>query len=204
MNTLSAQDELAFIRKIMSDSRSAITDDGKPTMVWGVIVAIGMGLSYLEALTDIELYVGWMWIGLSVLGWAYVLYYKNTKVRKQQTNTFAGKVLASLWGSVGVTIGLVVSLTLLSRALELEFIVHPIAITAIIALILGIAYYLNGVITGLNWLRNIAYGWWLAGIYMFLFPSIHVLGIYFVLVIVFQIIPGIVLYRNAHKGIEIP
>lgn len=203
MDTLSAQDELAFIRKVMSDSRSAITDDGKPTMVWGVIVAIGMGLSYIEALTDIELYVGWMWIGLSVLGWAYVLWYKNTKVRKQQTSTFAGKVLASLWGSVGVTIGLVVSLTLLSRSLDLEFIVHPIATTAIIALILGIAYYLNGVITGLNWLRNIAYGWWVAGIYMFLFPSIHVLGIYFVLVIVFQIIPGYVLYRSVHKGAQI-
>lgn len=204
MDTLSAQDELAYIRKVMADSRQAISDDGKPTIVWGIIVALGIALTYIEALTDTELYVGWMWLALSVLGWLYIIYYKKTKISKQPTQTLAGKVLASLWGSVGVTIGLVVSLTLLSRALDMEFIVHPIAITAIIALILGIAYYLNGVITGLNWLRNIAYGWWAAGIYMFLFPSIHVLGIYFVLVIGFQIIPGYVLYRNAHKGIQAP
>ena len=50
--------ELAFIRKIMAESRRALAEDGKPYIAWGIIVALGMTDTYLSALMNRDFYTG--------------------------------------------------------------------------------------------------------------------------------------------------
>ena len=38
---------------------------------------------------------------------------------------------------------------------------------------LGIAYFLQGIMTGKNWVKNLAFGWWIGPIIMFIFPGFY-------------------------------
>ena len=82
METLTAQEELAFIRKVMEDSRSSFADNGKPKLVWGAIVALGMLYTYIQALAQSDLYVMWVWIGISIFGWGYIFWEDNQRDKK--------------------------------------------------------------------------------------------------------------------------
>jgi hypothetical protein len=201
MEQVNAQEELAFIRKMMADTQIKMADDGKPSIVWGVIVALGMLATYISALYDTDFGVAWMWIGLSLLGWGYVYYYRSRKMQKARLQTMAGRIVGSIWGACGVCIGLVITLTFVAPAVSGVYIVNPVALTSIVSILLGMAYFLCGIVYGKAWVRYVAFGWWLGAIGMFLFPSVHVLGIYALMIIVFQVIPGIVLYRASKPAV---
>lgn len=206
MDNTIAQEELAFIRKVMSDSRTIIYDDGKPGIVWGIIVALGMLATYIDAMTELHFEVAWLWIGLSALGWAYIYYYRRTKIKKYRMRTLAGKMIGAIWGSCGLCIGLTITLTYVAPQISGEWVIHPIALTSICSILVGMAYYITGIVYGKAWVGNISYGWWLGAIVMLFWPSVHVLLIYAGMLIAFQVVPGIILYRdskNAPQGAEI-
>ncbi|MEP7235474.1 MAG: hypothetical protein ABI778_09285 [Ignavibacteriota bacterium] len=202
METIQAQEELAFIRKVMEDSRSSYVDDGKPKIVWGAIVAAAMLYTYMQALADSDLYVSWVWIGLSVLGWAYIFWNKSKRETDSKSRTYTGKIIGAIWGGCGAAVALVVMLTMVELALEHHPIIHPVALCPLTALIIGIAYFLDGTVRVVPWVRNLALAWWVGAIAMFYWPSVHVLLLYSVMVIAFQFVPGVVLLRKSQRSTQ--
>ena len=67
-------------------------------------------------------------------------------------------------------------------------------------LALGIAYFTSGAIQQLKWLKNIAFGWWAGAIYLFIFPSVHTLLIFAIMMICLQVVPGLILNRKYKKN----
>ncbi len=200
--TTTAQEELAFIRKVMADSQTIIVDDGKPGIAWAIIVSIGMSVTYLVGLGVFEFDVSWLWIGLSVLGWGYISWYKSKKIKQDRMRTLAGKIIGSIWGACGFCIGLTITLVFVAPHVSGEWVIHPVAITSIVSIMLGMAYFVTGVVYGKTWVRYISLGWWLGAIGMLLWPTVHVLGIYTVMLILFQLVPGIVLYRQSKQALS--
>ena len=199
METIQAQEELAFIRKVMEDSRSSYIDDGKPKILWGAIVAAAMLYTYIQALADTDLYVGWVWLGLSAFGWGYIFWYKSKREKEQRTKTYTGKIIGAIWGGCGLAIGLTVMLVIGTRYFNIDMITHPVALCPLTAIIVGIAYFLDGTVRVVPWVRNLAFVWWAAAGFMYFWPTVHVLLIYAVMVFVFQFIPGIILLRRSQK-----
>jgi len=68
-------------------------------------------------------------------------------------------------------------------------------ISPLMASILGIANFVSGVIYDHRWAKSLAYGWWAGAAAMFIFPGLHSLLVFSVLMLVLQIMPGIVFYR---------
>ena len=199
MDTINAQEELAFIRKVMEDSRTSLVDDGKPKLVWGAIVALGMLYTYLQAIADSDLYVMWVWLAISAFGWGYIFWVEKQRDKTLRARTQTGKIIGAIWGACGFSTGLIVALAFGTRYFNIDMIMHPIALCPITAIIIGIAYFLDGSLRLVPWVRNLAYAWWLGAIVMFFWPTIHVLLIYAIMIIAFQFIPGIVLYRRSKK-----
>ena len=197
---LRPEDELQYIRKIITDSRAAFIEDGKPYIIWGLIVAVGMGVTYLSALTQRDLYSGYVWIGLVLYGWGTIIYYIVQK-RKQpeRARSFMDRIQSSIWGACGGTLGLGLILILMFGHGADEPSIHPIYACFFSSLILGIAYFLSGIANDLNWLRNIGFAWWAGAVAMYLWPSVHVLGIYTGMLILFQVVPGIILQRRYRR-----
>jgi hypothetical protein len=195
--SLRPEDELQYIRKIIDDSRMAFVEDGMPYIWWGLIVAIGMGVNYISVLTQRDLYTGYIWIGLVLFGWGTIIYYIIQK-RKQpaRAKSFVDRIQGAIWGACGGALGLGVLLIICVQHSGDTPPLYPIYTCFVASLILGIAYFLSGIANDLNWLRNIGFAWWTGAIAMYLWPTIHVLGIYAAMLILFQVVPGIILQRR--------
>jgi hypothetical protein len=198
METYTAEEELSFIRKVMEDSRISFIDDGKPKLVWGIIVALGMIYTYIQALSNSDLYVMWIWIAISAFGWGYI-FWVDKRRENDRVRTQTGKIIGAIWGACGFSIALIIILAFSTRYFNIDLIMHPLAVCPITAIIVGIAYFLDGTIRLVPWVRNLAYAWWASAAVMFFWPTIHVLLIYAIMIIAFQFIPGIVLYRRSKK-----
>lgn len=197
---INAQEDLAFIRKMMADTQTIMVDDGKPAIVWGILVAIGMVATYIGVLTNTDFGIAWMWIALSLIGWGYVYYYRVQKVKRTHTRTLAGRMIGAIWGASGFAIGLVIVLTFVSPSISGMQIISPLALTSITAIILGVAYFISGLLYGKRWVSYLSLGWWTGAVVMMLWPTVHVLVIYALMLVAFQIVPGIILYRNSKRG----
>jgi hypothetical protein len=143
-----------------------------------------------------------VWLGLSAVGWLYIALYKRDLDTKSSNRTFAGKMIGTLWGATGIAISLLVFMTMITRVIGTEEIVSPLALCPLVSLMIGAAYFISGVIYGLPWVRNLSIAWWAGAVGMFLWPSVHILGLYCLLIVAFQIIPGIILYRNSKKELQ--
>ena len=199
--SLHPEDELQYIRKIIADSRAAFVEDGKPYIVWGLLVAIGMTITYISALMNRDLYTGFIWIGLTLLGYSYIFYYvRKKKKQPARAQSFVDRIQGAIWGACSGSIGLVVLLLTFNYQFDKAFgSISPVYICFISAVILGIAYFLSGIANDLNWLRNIGFAWWAGGVAMYIWPSIHVLGIYAAMLILFQVVPGIILQKRYRR-----
>jgi len=198
-NTLQAQEELAYIRKVIAESRTTFVEDGKPYIFWGIIIAIGMTLTYISVLTQTELYVGYVWIGLTLIGWGTILYYaRDKKKRAERSRSFIDRIQGSIWGACGAAIGLSVFLIILGDNLKANDVppIHQYYICFITSIIVGIAYFLSGIANDLKWLGYIGYAWWAGAAVMIIVPSVHNLLVYALMLIFFQVVPGIILLKR--------
>ncbi|MCX7878150.1 MAG: hypothetical protein N2510_05840, partial [Ignavibacteria bacterium] len=64
------------------------------------------------------------------------------------------------------------------------------------------SYSVSGEIQQMNWFKFISLGWWSGGILLFIFPGLHSLLVFAVMMICFQLIPGVILYRRFKKIIR--
>jgi hypothetical protein len=203
-NTMGPDAELQYIRKIIADSRASFVEDGMPYIWWGLIVATGMSVNYISVLTQRDLYAGYIWIGLVLFGWGTIIKYMVEKKKQGiKAHSFIDRIQGAIWGTCGGTLGLAVILIVCIQHSGDTPSIHPLYACFVSSLILGIAYFLSGIANDLNWLRNVGFAWWVAAVAMYLWPSVHVLGIYAGMLIVFQVVPGIILQKRYRKLVAV-
>ena len=188
MDAKQAELEITLIKKMIEDSRKIIACDGKDYIVWGVLILIGLIGTYVSILTRISNYIGWLWIIVVGIGWIYSLTVHSKGSAKTRVNTLAGKILGGIWLSCGIAMTLIGFLGMYTGALR-EWAISPM-----MSVVLGIAYFTSGIVYGNSWVKYLSLGWWAGAIIMFLFPVLHILLIFAAMMVLFQIIPGITFY----------
>ena len=197
MDTKQAELEITLIKKIMQDSRKIIVFDGKGFIIWGVLVLIGLIGTYISITMEISYYVGWLWLTVIGTGWIYSLVTYWIIGSKVRVHTLAGKILGGVWLSCGIAITLIGFLGTYSGALR------GWGISPMMSIILGVAYFMSGLIYGHPWVKYLSFGWWGGAVVMFLFPGLHILLIFAAMMIMFQIVPGIILYIKWKKELKV-
>jgi hypothetical protein len=196
METIQAQNELVIIRKIMEDSRRIRMGSAKPALVWGVLVFAGILFSYLNAfifkLNMNELY---LWCGIMAAGWVYQLYYIRSLSKEARVKTFSVRIIRNLWNTTLLSLTIVFFSPWVNSSFPFQIAV------GVIALLLGNAFYVDGVICESNLIKYCAAGWWVGGIVIFFAPGMYKGLIFAGLILFFQIIPGIILYRRWKKDL---
>ncbi len=181
-------EELAFIRRVMQDSRRTAVDNGMNYMFWGVWTALAAIVGYCSSLFHWHLGL-YLWAVVISIGWGVSWLLIRQSRRRAGATSLAGNLLVAVWAGCGIAstlVGFVGGTTVLGNG-----------ITGVIALITGTGFYISGVLYGSAWLRYYAaFGWWLTGVLMFLFPGIHVMLMLASAMILFQLVPGIILYRQ--------
>lgn len=193
MTELNAQQELAFIKKVMEDSRRIICDDGKSFIFWGILISIGMLVTYLKIAMDWGVHLGWFWPVLIGFGWIVTIYVEVRADKKRSSKTFAAKILGSVWISCGI------AMTILGFVGSISGAYNGVFISPLISVVLGIGYLLTGVIYGKRWVSLLAIGWWFGALFMFYLQNLETLLIMTGMMIFLQTIPGIMLYKESKR-----
>ncbi len=197
MSTHEAQSDLSIIKKIMEDSRQLNTDNGKHYLFWGILVTFALLCNYIMLLTGTTgNYIGLMWFVLMISGAIADVLIGRKESRIRKARTYAGDIIGSLWLASGIAMFMFGFLGMVTKAY------NPVFICPIISTSLGISYFTSGAIQKLKWLRNIAFGWWAGAALLFIFPSVHSLLFFAIMMICFQIVPGIILNINSKKFLE--
>jgi|WetSurMetagenome_2_1015567.scaffolds.fasta_scaffold24806_2 hypothetical protein len=190
MEPIDAQQELAFIRKVMADSRTAISDDGKGLIVWGTLVVAGMVTMYASFQFGYPISKTLLWAVLIGLGWVYTIFHEMQNRKTKRFSTFGGRIVGSLWLGCGVVMTIVGFLSPMTGALK------PWAIIPVSSLVIGIGYLVTGVVYDDRWTRFSALGWWAGAIVMMLWPGYYLFLLFSAMMIIFQIVPGVRLYQQ--------
>lgn len=200
MDEFDARQELLFIRKVIDDGRTALGHDGKAMIVWGAIVVAGMIAMFLSVSLTLGVNYLILWGVLIGAGWIFTLFFDVSARRKARFSTFGGRVVSQLWLGCGIVMTVVGFVTPLVGALK------PWAIIPIMSLILGIAYLVTGAVYDDRWIRFSSVAWWLSGIIMLVWPGVYMFLVFASLVIAFQIVPGVRLFKQwkARQGTDRP
>jgi len=190
MDSIDAQQELAFIKKVIDDSRTAIGGEGKDLIVWGLLVVIGMVTMFIDSQFGFAISKLVLWAALIGIGWTYTLISEFQHRKRTRFRTFGGKILGSLWMGCGIVMTLIGFLATTTGALK------SWAIVPMISLILGIGYFVTGVVHDNLWTRRSAYGWWGCAIVMLIWPGQYMFLLFAAMMIMFQILPGFKLYQQ--------
>lgn len=196
IDTKQAESEIALIRKIMEDSKRIAVSDGKDFIFWGILVLAGVVVMYYMLIKQVYGYIGLLW-GIDILlGWMTSLTMHFREEKKKKVRTFAGKVLGALWISCGI------AMTLIGFIAGMTGQVSGWAIFPMIGIILGIAYFVSGIIYGYSWVNYLSIGWWGGSVFMLIYPGIHSLLVFALMMTLFQIVPGIILYLKWKKELS--
>jgi len=197
MTDINAQQELAFIKKVMADSRQIIIDDGRGFVFWGLLVSFGLLVTYFSIAGRWEASLSWFWPVLIGIGWIYTISTEIRREKKRRVRTFAGKIMGGLWFSVGI------SATIFGFIGSLAGAYHGVYISPTISVVLGIGYLLSGLLYGKTWISLLSIGWWTGAIVMFFMQNLETILIMVGMMIFLQIIPGIILFKESKKELAV-
>ncbi|MBU1298051.1 MAG: hypothetical protein KJ963_01075 [Bacteroidetes bacterium] len=196
MDEKTALDELQFIRKIIEDSKKTVLDDGIGYIFWGIIIVVGLFTTNILIISKVYFNYLWIWLIVIGIGWTYSIISSRRK-KERLPRTFGQKLIHSVWISIGI------GMTLLGLVGPAVGAYKGFFISPILSVLLGSAFFISGFIYDLKWVKLLSIGWWIGAVVMFIYPGMHSFIIMGSLMIFFQIIPGIILYRKYKREAKV-
>lgn len=189
MDEKTALEEIQFIRKVIEDTKRNVMYNGSDYIFWGILIIVGMLSMYLFHINQIYFNYIWIWAVLISVGWIYSLINRKS-IKERHPSTYAGKLIGSVWFAAGIAMTII---GFIGPVLEA---INPMAISPIACIITGSAYFISGVIVEVKWIRNLSFGWWIGGIVLLKVISMESFLIMAFLMLFFQTIPGIIMYKK--------
>ncbi|MFA8342761.1 MAG: hypothetical protein ACEPO8_07275 [Rhodothermaceae bacterium] len=188
MDKNKALEDLAFVKNIIEESNQSVIF-GRGFIVWGVLIAISLIATYTMIKTQTYSYISWWWCIVIGGGWLYEAINWKKSVKRDQPRTFIDKIIGKVWLAMGIS----ASIIGISGMFFTNFGMH---ISALISLVLAVAYLTTGELLKKTYWRYFAGGWWAVSIVMLLWPGVHTTLIMAGAMVAFQIVPGIIIQKK--------
>ncbi len=165
-----AELEITVIKKIMEDSRKAVYDTSIQGLFWVTVMVPAIFVNYLMLVFRFGFqYMGVLWLGAVMIGIIGSIIIARKEKRTIRVKTFAGKLLATIGFAVGG------ANVIFSFASAVAGAFHPLYLVSVDSVVLGLAFYVIGMLQQLKTLKILSYIWWAGAVVFFIFPSIHCL-----------------------------
>lgn len=195
---MDAQEELAFIRKVMTDSRDIIQEDGKMYLIWGICMSIACGSVYFDAAFALHIHSEIIFMLAIVIGVGFSIR-EGMQSKAAKPESFASRINGAIWAACGCAMIVVAMIMPILSGFKLTGL-SPMYVSPLISLILGIAYFICGTLYELKWMRYLALLWWLGAIGMFMMDSVAIMGVFALMLVALEVVPGFIFYRRARNA----
>lgn len=159
------EDNIAFIRRTIEDGRAYARRRSPDLLVWGVFVAAGYIATYAFVRHWISLSPNWIWTGCIVPPGLYSFRRLAARLFGQSNAAPArspmAAAMAMLWLGCGIF------LVTLAVAIHWNAAVSFNSFDAIVAGVLGIAFFAGSFLCNLPWMRAVAAAWWIGEFVLF-------------------------------------
>ncbi len=188
------QEDISFIRNMIDNNRRALVDNGITYISIGIYIFAGVVLTFILNINGISSAVPVLWLILMTMLIVFNFTIQKKFQKKQAKKTFASKVFTSTWTACGTPIFIVSVLYLTTGSIS----VTSLFIT--VSSVLGIGYFLTGIINELKFMTVSAFVWWIATAAAVLWKYIgdeNQLSLLFAgLIFILEIVPGFVIYKR--------
>ncbi len=185
-----AKEQLDFIRSIMDDGQRVLADNGFGFILWGFLI-LGAGLlTLLFDYMDIHDAEGWIYLVCIGIGWVYMIAHRDKERKQTFGNPLTIRIINAIWTAVLLAMTMMGFLGIISETIRSDYICSVLFTT------LGIAYYVQGVITGKSWVRNLGFGWWLGAGLLYFINGLWADILIAAMMIGLQIIPGFIFRKQ--------
>lgn len=171
---------------IRKDSQRLLADNGTNFILWGILVIVSWLLTYIVQSYGISDHLGWLYLLIFGSGWVYMAYSSRREAKRETGNPLVIKLTAAIWLSVLGSASLVALFGAVTETIDLN------RLASVIFTILGIAYYLQGVLAGTKWVSALAFGWWGGSILLYFISGLWAGIVSSLMMLALQIIPGII------------
>jgi hypothetical protein len=114
--------------------------------------------------------------------------------RKQTRKTFASEIFNATWIACAIPITVVSVLYFIIDAISTS------SLFVVVSTILGIGYYLTGIINELKFMKYLAFGWWLGSVtaisWKYIGEEYQLSLLFAMLIFILEVVPGIIIYRK--------
>ena len=185
------QQDLAYIRQVMEQTRRFTVISGSYMIVWGLLISAGLGFDLWELHTGARIPDGDIWLGLIVAGWLLTFWLQRREARYEPVASYASRLIGQIWLACGVAMTVAFTVGAMTGA------VPGSSDGGLMALFVGIGVFMTGVLTGMAWFRNLALGWLTASIAMFVWHGQAAMWISLGLLLGLFVVPGVILNLQA-------
>lgn len=186
--TTDPHSDLAYIRRVMEDTRRAVYVHGGYFIVWGVVIGLGLIGTWLTATGQWSVAPMAYWTACLALGGIGMLLLIRAE-RREPVEAPAGRLIGMVWISMGISMLIIFFIGVGSGHLGGQH------MSALSSALVGGAVFMTGTLAGLAWLRNLSFGWWAGSAVMFAWPGLYVLLLMGVMLFAFYVVPGVILIR---------
>lgn len=187
------QQDLAYIRQVMEQTRRYTLIKGDYFIVWGLLICLWLSSNAIALLMHRSLPVFELLALVIIVGWAHTLWANRQATRYEPVAGYAGRMVGLTWAACGICMMLVIFVGIPFGG------VNPASLGGIMAVFMGLGVFMTGVLSGMTWFRNLGLGWWAGAVALFTVHGIVGLWIGPVLLLVLFMAPGVVLNLQARR-----
>ena len=191
MTDQSVEDDIAFIRRTVEGGRAFARGRSADLLVWGLFIAAGYLATYAYVRGWITLAPGWIWMAATGVPWIYSLRRAGARLLglplSPRSKSPMATALSMLWLGCGIFIMTLVFAGAWNGA------VHFVGFDAVVAGIMGIAFFAGSFLCNLVWMRAVAIAWWIGEFLLYGLRGPGVLLAGAAMMVLLLALPGLVL-----------
>lgn len=190
--------EFAQIRISLEQAHKIDRFRGLVFMFWGLIFAKGFLAEWALRVWDAPVSSFYIWAPTLLFGIVGTAVYASKEIQRLSLTAITGRLVATLWAGIAIVAVLISGLLVQAAGVEWD------RIPGILAVLLGLGYFVHGVLDPRIWYRIAAGGWWLASIWLFAVPGVDALLWFSLAILAFQVVPSLALYFNWPRRRSVP
>lgn len=185
MQERARKSDMEQVRLALEHGSRADRFRGLVLLFWGLILAKCLYLEWAIRAYEAPVDSLYLWVPTLAFGFLGTLIYAQREVGAWSHIPLTGRLVAAIWA------GCAVALVLLGMVGTQSGVLAPFHLPAVVAVVMGLGFFIHGTIDHRPWYRLAAFGWWAGSLFLFTLHGPESLAWLATFLLLFQVGPGV-------------